>query len=82
MTKISEKELFQAISKALDIDSSFVNIESSIDNIDEWDSLGSLSILTSLDEISNGETSNIDDISKATSCKELIKILRENNLYD
>lgn len=82
MSKISEEQLFQAISIALDIDPGLVNIDSSIDNIDEWDSLGSLSILTSLDELSNGKTSNIEDLSKTTSCRELIKILKENNLYD
>ena len=82
MSKISEEELFKAISKALDIDESLVNIESSIDNIDEWDSLGSLSILTSLDELSKGETSNIDDISKATVQRFNKDTQKENNLYD
>ena len=38
MKKISEKDLFLAISKALDVDSSLVDLDSSSENIEEWDS--------------------------------------------
>ena len=58
-----------------------MDLDSSSENIEEWDSLGSLSILTSLDELTDGKTSEIDDISKASSCKELIELLKVNNLY-
>ena len=54
MSKISEEQLFQAISIALDIDPGLVNIDSSIDNIDECHSLSVIgNKLTSLDELSN-----------------------------
>lgn len=82
MPKITQETLFEAISKALDVDSSEVNFDSSIDTIEEWDSLGSLSILSSLDELSDGETSKIEDISTAVSCKEIIELLKTHNLYD
>ncbi|URQ73747.1 hypothetical protein M9C82_01040 [SAR86 cluster bacterium] len=82
MPKITQETLFDAISKALDVDSSKVNLDSSIDTIEEWDSLGSLSILTSLDELSDGETSKIEDISSAASCKDIIDLLKVHNLYD
>ena len=47
MSKLNEEELIKLIEEALEIKSGSVNIESSSEDFEEWDSLGHLNILVS-----------------------------------
>ena len=48
-----------------------VDENSGADNLDEWDSLGHLSILSALDEKTDGKTSHIEEISELDSFNKL-----------
>jgi acyl carrier protein len=67
---------------ALELEEGSLNMDTTIGSIDEWDSLGHLSILSSLDVLFNGSVSPIANISQAESVEEIINILIENNLID
>ena len=69
--KITTEELITIITDALDADD-LITDESSMDNIPEWDSLGHLSILTSLDQATEGKASSLSDLGDTTSVKEII----------
>tara|TARA_B110000503_G_scaffold143158_1_gene242923 strand:+ start:828 stop:1067 length:240 start_codon:yes stop_codon:yes gene_type:complete len=71
---MKKKELIVLIKSSLKAKSE-INEKSSDSNVDEWDSLGSLSILTALDKKTKGKTSKISTLANANSVKKIIDIL-------
>ena len=61
--RISEKELKKIISKALNVKLSLITDNTNSDKMEEWDSLGQLSIISSLDKKFSGKI----DLSKANN---------------
>ena len=51
-------------------------------NSGDWDSLGHLDLLVSLDKLFDGMVAPLKDLSTAKSAKEVINILRENALIE
>ena len=80
MVKISEKEVLAVIQKALNLDGKLITLESSVRDVNEWDSLGQLGILTALDRTFNGKIASIKELAKADSVKKIIQILKDNSL--
>ncbi|MDB9900835.1 hypothetical protein OAD37_03485 [Gammaproteobacteria bacterium] len=79
--KITEDGLISLITNALDADD-VITLDSSMDNIPEWDSLGHLSILTSLDEATEGKASSLSELGDSTSVNAIISVLGKENLID
>ena len=77
---MKRKDLFKIISSALEVDS--IDQNSSMENIEEWDSLGHLSILSAIDESLNGKVSDLSELASATSINKIINVLEENNLIE
>ena len=75
---INEKEVIDVISSALNMEKSLINIDSSSENLEEWDSLSHLSILVALDQWLAGKASKMTGLATATSVKEIIDVLNEN----
>ena len=78
MDKIDNEELKKIIAQALDVDENIVTNDTEEGKIEEWDSLGQLSILTSLDSKINGDISKITELGKANSVKLIQEILTKN----
>mgnify|MGYP001489180357 CR=1 FL=1 len=76
----SENEIFETIAEALELNKDLINIKSSQENIEKWDSLGQLSILSLMDEKTNGKIADIPELASAYSVQEIINILKENLL--
>lgn len=74
-----KNELFLLIKDALDAEGE-VDMDSSADNISEWDSLGHLSVLTALDNATDGKAASISDLADATSVTAIVEILEVNGL--
>jgi acyl carrier protein len=72
-----EEIIINIIKSALQVDK--VTIDSSTDNLEEWDSLGHLSILVALDREFEGNLAGISDMATADSVKKIILILDNNN---
>ncbi len=79
---LNEKSLKELIAECLEIEQNLISIESSNENIEEWDSLGHLSILSSLDEITGGKASEIEDLASALSFSELVNSLESAGLFE
>jgi acyl carrier protein len=79
--KITKDELISMITNALDADD-VITLDSTMDDISEWDSLGHLSILTSLDEATDGKASSLSELGDSSSVNEIISILEKENLID
>ena len=76
---MTKNDLFSLIKNALDAEEE-IDMDSSAENISEWDSLGHLSVLTALDEATNGKASSLNDLSSAISVIKIIEILESNEI--
>jgi len=75
-------ELIEKVEDALELDAGSVSMESSSENIEDWDSLGHITILGMLDDATNGASAEIVDLTQATSMTEIVQIMTDNGLLD
>jgi hypothetical protein len=76
---MKKKDLISLIKKSLKTKSK-IGENSSSTNVEEWDSLGGLSILSSLDAFTKGKTSKINSLSNANSVKSILGILKKEKI--
>ena len=81
MYKFTEEEVLKIVEKALELEKGTMNINSNPNNVSEWDSLGHLNILMSLDKRLDGKASSLSELAKAMSVKKIISVLKNNNFY-
>lgn len=79
--KINLNTLLQIIAESTESDLKEVNIDSSMDNLPGWDSLGHLSILSKLDSVSDGKAAEINTLADCQSVKDLIASLSSKSLF-
>ena len=77
---LNEKKLKILISKILKIKKEKVTSESGMNNLEQWDSLAQLSLLTEIDNLTKGKASKIKGLSTATTVKKILKFLQINKL--
>ena len=75
---ITSQALLESIRKALENEN--VGFESNSENTEGWDSLGQLSILSELDRITNGKSSEIEDLAVCMSVEQLSEKLKSDKL--
>lgn len=80
MAQITQSDILKTIADALDVDEGSITINSKAEEITGWDSMGHLGILVALDELFDGKISSIEEIASATSVKEIVELLKQNNL--
>jgi acyl carrier protein len=74
---MKKEDIINIIKDALKVDK--ITIESSVDNVEEWDSLGHLSILVALDKEFDGRLASISDLATADSVEKVILTLENKN---
>lgn len=70
---MDEKKIILIVSKAL---KKKVNSKSTVNNTEQWDSLGHLSILSALEKVTKGKSSKID-LTEVQSIKQLVTKLKK-----
>ena len=80
MLKLTKAELIILIEEAIEVDSGTINVDSTSENIDEWDSLGHLNFLIALDSRCDGAAGEISELATTESVKDIIDILQSNSL--
>lgn len=77
---LKKESLIKIISSALgDVP---IDEESGSENLEDWDSLGHLSILSAIDNELNGKAADIDQLASADSFVSIYEILKANNLAE
>ena len=71
------EDLRKLIAKALKIKVSKINLNSGMSVIEEWDSLGHLSIPIALNKKLGKKSNQYKNLANATTVKDLIKILEK-----
>lgn len=79
---MTQAEFLEAIAFALEVDKSIVTMDLKIDDIPEWDSLGQLTILTHLDDITGGKASEVDSLGLKESLDEIWQALTNAGLAE
>ena len=74
--KISEEDLKKIISKALNVKINKINDNLNSNKLEEWDSLGQLSIISSLDKKYKGKI-DLSKIANMYSYKEIKSFLKK-----
>lgn len=76
---MTEKDLFKLIKTSLKT-SKKIDLKSASKNIEEWDSLGQLSILTTLDKRFKNKASKLTKLATAETVKDIVSILKKAKL--
>ena len=76
---MNEKDLFKLIKTCLKT-SKKIDLKSASKNIEEWDSLGQLSILTTLDKRFKNKASKLTKLATAETVKDIVSILKKAKL--
>ena len=74
---MTEKDLFKLIKTSLKT-SKKIDLKSASRNIEEWDSLGQLSILTTLDKRFKNKASKLTKLATAETVKDIVSILKKS----
>ena len=77
---IKKNEVFICIAKALKVNPKKININSNSDNLEDWDSLCQLNILSELDKKLKGKIFKVDKIANAYSSKKILELLKSKKL--
>ena len=75
---MNNKALFALIAKSLDVDVEKINMDTQSSDIDDWDSLGHLTILMDLEAAFPKEYNSDPRMASVTSVKEIIDILSDS----
>lgn len=78
MSASQQDEIIEIIENALELNPGSINVDSSSENTENWDSLGQLSILVALDKHFDGKISGISEMAEANSTKDILSTLKEN----
>lgn len=76
---IKKKNLLSLISKALNVPAKKINEKSKAKDFEEWDSLGQLAIISSLDKIFKGKL-NLDEIAEADNVTKISAFLKKKKV--
>jgi len=77
---MNKETVVKIIARALELNKDKIVYTSHMDELDEWDSLGHLSILMQLDEEFQGKASGLKSLAEAKSVSEICDILLEAKL--
>lgn len=78
MAEINLSELLSGIADALEVDHSLLTEDSSSIDVEEWDSMGHISIMSFLDKQFSEITERVPDFASATSVREIHELLKLN----
>ena len=75
-----DREVLRVIEDALDLKAGSVNVNDGVNTLEEWDSLGFLSILSALEKKFGNKVSAIDDLARVRSVREIIDIFKREGI--
>ena len=77
---MNKNEFFEAIALAWEVDSELINMELEIEGLPEWDSLGQLTMLSQLDDMTSGKAAEIPNIGTMEKLADIWEALVEAGL--
>ena len=72
---LDKTSLLKIFNKILKVKKKKLNFNSVMNEIDEWDSMGHLTLLFEIDKVTKGKASKIKDLSKCKKISDFYKLL-------
>ena len=82
MKKVTEDNVLEAITQVLKLKNGELQKTSALGDFDSWDSLGHLDILSTLDQLFEGQLGSVNEMASADSVDKIIDALRANSLIE
>lgn len=79
MPTVDELVIVEGIAEALEVDVSRITLDTVSSDIEEWDSLGHISVMSFLDRSFGEITERVPDFASATSVREIIDLVTRNS---
>ena len=70
---LTTQEILETVKKALELDR-IPSMEDSVDSIEEWDSLGHLSMIVALDKKLNGKAAKLQELGSSNNFTSILSI--------
>ena len=80
MVTKNEQRVIEIIQKALELKDKALTLESKMTEVQEWDSLGHLSILSALDKSFDGQVAPIKEMATADSVSKILRTMKDNSI--
>lgn len=80
MSKITQADVIAVMETALELKPGLLKEGTRAEEVDNWDSVGQLSILVALDKLFDGKIASITDIAEADSMPKILNILKQHSL--
>jgi acyl carrier protein len=80
MSKNCQSTVMEIIEKALELKPGILKEDSDSERMEDWDSLGQLSILVALDKHFEGKISSLSEIADANSVPKILTVLKKNSI--
>ena len=80
MANITQTDVMAAIERSLELQPGTLNEGTRADEIENWDSLGQLSVLVALDKLFSGKIAGIAEMGEADSVGKILAILKQHSL--
>ena len=77
---MNQKKFLQIISKCLNVKINKISLKTKSDDLEEWDSIAQLTILSALDKATKGKASRIKGLGNHQSLKKIWEILKNKGL--
>ena len=82
MKKVTVDNVLEAITQVLKLKIGELQKTSALGDFDSWDSLGHLDILSTLDQLFDGQLGSVNEMASADSVDKIIDALRANSLIE
>jgi len=80
MSEKCQSIIMEIIENSLELSPGTLKVDSCSEDIENWDSLGQLTILVALDKNFAGKVSGLSEMAEANSVQKIIQILHDNSL--
>tara|TARA_B100000787_G_scaffold169908_2_gene162827 strand:+ start:186 stop:416 length:231 start_codon:yes stop_codon:yes gene_type:complete len=74
--KANNKIILQIITKSLSIPSKLINEKTNLNSLEEWDSLGMLTVMSAIDKKFKGKV-NINSFDKIKNVNEIVNVINK-----
>ena len=80
MNTDKKNEVLKIIQESLELSEEEITVDSTMENVEVWDSLAQLGILSNLDKHFNGRIASIKELADADSIEKIIQLLTDNSI--
>lgn len=82
MNTVSVQDIINLIAEALELQPSSITPASTQDDVEEWDSLGHIAVLSVLDDSFDNITERVPELIDTTTISEIVEILKSQGFVN